>query len=113
MQTITREELHLWLENNREFRLLETLPAQNYQEGHLPKAWHLPPDQVRQEAPNLVPDTDMPVVVYCASKECDASEKTYKILKQMGYQRVWEYPGGKEDWQKEYSLTREPVSTTS
>lgn len=64
---ITREELQEKLERGDEFELVEVMPEEDYRKSHLPGAKHLPPDRVRETAPDLIPDRDVEVVVYCAS----------------------------------------------
>ncbi len=49
------------------FLLVGTLPATAYHHAHLPAAISLPPDQVAQLAPKLMPDKSAEIVVYCAS----------------------------------------------
>jgi rhodanese-related sulfurtransferase len=65
--TITREALKAKLDRHEDFQLVETLPESAYQEAHLPGAIHLPPDQLRELAPQVLPDKGAEVVVYCAS----------------------------------------------
>ena len=65
--TISREELKEKLERGDEFFLLEILPEKYYRRAHLPGAMNLPPDRVSEVAPELVPDKNAEVVVYCGS----------------------------------------------
>jgi rhodanese-related sulfurtransferase len=65
--TISRDELKKKIERKDSFLLVETLPATAYQHVHLPGAINLPPDQVRDLAPMVLPDKDADIVVYCAS----------------------------------------------
>ena len=65
--TISRDELKKKIERKDTFLLVETLPTTAYQHLHLPGAINLPPDQVRELAPKLLPDKDADIVVYCAS----------------------------------------------
>jgi rhodanese-related sulfurtransferase len=67
VKTISRDELREKIERGDNFLLLETLPAVAYQHVHLPGAINLPPDQVKQLAPKLLPDKNADIVVYCAS----------------------------------------------
>jgi len=46
---------------------VETLPTVAYHHAHLPGAINLPPDQMQQLAPTLLPDKSAEIVVYCAS----------------------------------------------
>lgn len=67
MKTISRAELKLKLDRSDNFLLVETLAAVTYHHAHLPGAINLPPDQVTQLAPTLLPDKAAEIVVYCAS----------------------------------------------
>jgi rhodanese-related sulfurtransferase len=63
--TITREELHEKMERGDAFALFEVLPVGYWRKHHLPGARSLPPDQVRSLVPELVPDPETEIVVYC------------------------------------------------
>ncbi len=65
--TISRDELKAKIDRREQFVLVETLPPPAYQHAHLPGAINLPPDQVEQLAPTLLPDPTAEIVVYCAS----------------------------------------------
>jgi len=65
--TISRDELKLKIDRGEVFHLVETLPAPTYHHAHLPGAINLPPDQVTQLAPTLLPNKEADIVVYCAS----------------------------------------------
>lgn len=67
MKTITREELKGKIDRGDSFTLVETLQAVAYQHEHLPGAINLPPDRVRELAPNLLPDKSAEIIVYCSS----------------------------------------------
>lgn len=67
VKTITRDELMEKIDRGDKFLLVETLPATAYHHAHLPGAVNLPPDQVTQVAPKLMPDKSAEIVVYCAS----------------------------------------------
>ncbi len=64
---ISRDELKMKIDRAEKFRLVETLPAASYHHAHLPGAINLPPDQVKQLAPTLLPDKAADIVVYCAN----------------------------------------------
>ena len=65
--TISRDELKQKIDRGENFLLVETLPATAYHHAHLPGAINLPPDQVMQLAPALLPNKAADIVVYCAS----------------------------------------------
>lgn len=97
-KTINREELRLKMDRKDDFILLETLPKDSFEEGHLPGAKNLPVDDIDNRASKFIPSKDTEVVVYCASSDCNASEKAAEKLVKLGYTNVIDYPGGKADW---------------
>ena len=97
-KTITRDELHSKIEQNEDFVLLETLAPKSFANGHLPGARNLPVEEIGRRASELIPGKDSEVVVYCASRTCDASEKAARKLESLGYTNVYDYLDGKADW---------------
>jgi rhodanese-related sulfurtransferase len=77
--------------------LVEALGAAFYGDAHLPGAINIPPGQVDRLAPELIPDPNTPVVVYC-SGSCSSAEDVAGRLEAVGYTSVAVYVGGKEDW---------------
>ncbi|HEV7395896.1 MAG TPA: rhodanese-like domain-containing protein [Pyrinomonadaceae bacterium] len=65
--TISRDELKEKLDRADDFLLVETLPATTYHHSHLPGAINLPPDNVASLAPQILPDKNADIVVYCAN----------------------------------------------
>jgi rhodanese-related sulfurtransferase len=65
--TIEREELKAKMDRGDDFFLVETLSEEKYRHTHLPGALNLPPDRVRELAPELLPDKEADIVVYCSS----------------------------------------------
>ncbi len=63
--TIERDELKEKIERGDAFALFEVLPAMYWRRHHLPGARSLPPEQVRELVPQLVPDKRAEIVVYC------------------------------------------------
>lgn len=96
--TISRDELKRKMDAGDDFVLVEALPSEEYRDAHLPGAVNLPPDRVRERAPELLGDTDADVVVYCANEDCPASPRTVAALREMGYENAVDYEGGKDDW---------------
>jgi rhodanese-related sulfurtransferase len=67
MKTVSREELKGKMNRGESFTLVETLSEVAYKHEHLPGALNLPPDRVRELAPNLLPDKGAEIIVYCSS----------------------------------------------
>jgi rhodanese-related sulfurtransferase len=102
MEKIDRNELRRWMDEKRNFVLIDALAEEEYHKGHLPGAINIPVDDRRFEwrVLSAEPNKTSPVVVYCASKECQASPKAAKKLEAEGYKQVYDYEAGKADWEK-------------
>lgn len=88
MNTIDTETLRDGQLQGRKFFLVDTLPEQSFARGHLPGAINIVSDDILQRAPDVLPDRNAPVVVYCASAAC----------KRAGYTQVHHFVGGKKIW---------------
>jgi len=93
-------ELRAWLDEKRPFLLLDVLPGDVHAEWHIPGSRNAAIyetsflDQVeRFHAPK-----DQPVVVYCSSKRCLASEEAARRLQEAGFSDVRRFEGGREEW---------------
>ena len=95
---MTRDELKTKVGRGGDFKLVETLAPEQFQETHLPGAINMPPDRVSELAPKLLPDKQVEVITYCASRTCHASVDAARELITLGYANVRHYAGGKADW---------------
>jgi rhodanese-related sulfurtransferase len=98
--TISRDELHDLIEADADVTVVEALPAQYYDDAHLPGAINIPHTEVRALAPTLLPDKDAAIVVYCANLPCPNSGIAAHVLTKLGYTNVREYAEGKDDWRE-------------
>jgi rhodanese-related sulfurtransferase len=95
---ITLEELTAKIREHARFALVEALPPQYYDAGHLPGAINLPLDSIEPQAAQLLPDKNTEIVVYCAGPTCQNSHVAQRKLTSMGYGRVRVFSGGKLAW---------------
>jgi len=96
--TISRDELKAKLDRGEPVTIVEALPEEYYRKAHLPGALLLPHDRVDELAPHLLPDKDVPIVVYCANLPCQNSGIAAQRLRELGYTDVRDYAEGKQDW---------------
>ena len=66
MKTISRDELQRKIDNHDDFVLVETLSETAFAHAHLPGALNLPPDRIASLAPEMLPDKNAEIIVYCA-----------------------------------------------
>ena len=103
MKTITTDELKDLREKDENVTLVNTLAADYFEKTRIPGAVNVPLEdsnfaaRVEQETGGK----DKPVVVYCASEQCNSSEKAATKLEQAGFTDVSRYTGGAAAWQKE------------
>jgi sulfur-carrier protein adenylyltransferase/sulfurtransferase len=69
-----------------------------WQEGHLPAAIHVPRGNLESRIETAVPDKSTPVVLYCASG--NRSVFGAKTLSELGYTNVHSLAGGFTDWKR-------------
>ena len=95
---ITRSELLNLIDLEPNLVLVEALPPHYFEKEHLPGAINLPLQEVTAKAAKLIPEKHATVVVYCSNSSCNNSSIGGNLLRQLGYTRVYEYSGGKQDW---------------
>ena len=62
---IGRDELRAKMDMEDPFVLIEVLAPRYYRHSHLPGALNLPPGKVAEMAPDLLPDKEAEIVLYC------------------------------------------------
>ncbi len=103
MKTITTGELKAQCGKPGGLTLVNTLGAEAFEKTKIPGAINVPLEsgdfaaRVEQEAGGK----DKPVVVYCASRQCNSSEKAAQKLEAAGFTAVSRYTDGAAAWQKE------------
>lgn len=98
VRTISREELKGKLDRGEGVVVVETLGPAYYEDAHLPGAINIPHTEVDDLAPSLLPDKAAQVVVYCSNKACQNSPQAARRLEALGYEDVYDYEEGKQDW---------------
>ncbi|HBG31692.1 rhodanese-like domain-containing protein [Candidatus Macondimonas diazotrophica] len=99
MKTISLNDLFNLLRSPTPPVLVEALPARYFAQGHLPGACNINTGEVKTLAPQLLPDKDAGIVVYCASVTCTNSDQVAVQLHALGYSDVTVFKGGKAEWQ--------------
>jgi rhodanese-related sulfurtransferase len=65
-RTISTKELKSKLDK-KQITLVETLAPERFRKAHLPGALNIPPETVKQLAPQLLPNKDAEIVTYCSN----------------------------------------------
>ena len=78
--------------------LLDVREQDEWQEGHLPGAVHIPRSNLESRVETLIPDRSREIVVYCAVGARSAFAA--KSLTELGYDNVVSMAGGFTDWKR-------------
>jgi len=97
LREIARDELRDRIDD---VTLVEALPRAAFRRLHLPNAVNIPKGEVAALAPELLPELDAEIVVYCGSWLCRSSDRVADKLRRLGYTNVRVYRGGKLDWRR-------------
>jgi rhodanese-related sulfurtransferase len=65
--TISTKDLKAKLDRKDAVKVVETLAPERYREAHLPGALNIPPEQIKELAPKLLPNKDVEIVTYCTN----------------------------------------------
>jgi rhodanese-related sulfurtransferase len=102
MKTIGTNELKSLLDKHGVL-LVNTLAAESFEKTRIPTAVNIPLDDrdFVERVENEAGGKDKPVVVYCASQQCNSSEWAAEKLETAGFAQVLDYAGGFTEWQDE------------
>ena len=65
--TISTKDLKGKLDRNESIRVVETLAPERYREAHIPGALNIPPDKIKDLAPQVLPNKNAEIVTYCTN----------------------------------------------
>ena len=65
-RAISTKELKSKLDQ-KQITVVETLAPERYREAHIPGALNIPPEQIKELAPQLLSDKNAEIVTYCAN----------------------------------------------
>jgi len=104
MKTVTAQEIKKMQDAGEEFLLVNTLPAEKFGETKIPGAVSIPQEDVdfSQRVEQQAGGKDRPVVVYCASQQCDSSTQGANKLTAAGFTDIYEFEAGWEGWRQAF-----------
>src|SRR3954467_2472292 len=85
---------------------LDIREPDEWDEGHIPSAVHVPRGNLESRIENAVVDHARPIVVYCAGGSRSACAA--KTLEELGYENVASLAGGYTDWKRNGFPTKLP-----
>jgi rhodanese-related sulfurtransferase len=100
MKTISTKELQRLREKKQSVPIINVLPNDYFAKQHIAGSVNIPLEDENfvSHVEDEVGNKAEPVVVYCASTECDASPKAAKQLEEAGFNQVLDYEEGMKGW---------------
>lgn len=92
------EEVHDALERGESVTVVDVREPEEWAEGHVPGAKHVPRGLLESRAADELPDRDARIIVHCAVG--GRSALSAKSLKEMGYTNVANMEGGMNAWRE-------------
>lgn len=83
------------IDSGDEVIILDVRTEDEYRSGHIPGAILIPNESILKTRPELLPDLDAEILVYCRSG--NRSSQAAKKLISMGYTKVYDF-GGINNW---------------
>ena len=101
---ISQEEAAQMMEEDEGHVIVDVRTQEEYDEGHIPGAICIPNEEITDTKPELLPDVDQVILIYCRSgrRSKEAAEKLFN----MGYTHIYEF-GGIIDWTGEIEKEEE------
>ena len=101
---ISQEEAEQRMEEDDGHVIVDVRTQEEYDEGHIPGAICIPNEEITDTKPELLPDVDQVILIYCRSgrRSKEAAEKLFN----MGYTHIYEF-GGIIDWTGEIEKEEE------
>ncbi|NDK33130.1 rhodanese-like domain-containing protein [Nesterenkonia haasae] len=81
--------------------VIDVRSGESWRQGRIPQSVHIPNAELASRAGDVLPDHDVPVVVYCWGPGCNGSTRAALTLATLGYTGVRELIGGFEYWARE------------
>ncbi len=102
MKNIDTGKLNEIQEKKDDLAVINVLSPEHFRQKHIPGSANIPVSEPEfiDKVDKLAGGRDQPVVVYCASEECDASEKAARKLDDAGFKEVYDFTGGMQAWQE-------------
>jgi sulfur-carrier protein adenylyltransferase/sulfurtransferase len=81
-----------------QYAVVDVREQAEWDEGHLPRAVHIPRGSLESRIEQTVPDRSQPIILYCAGGSRSAFAA--RTLEELGYENVASLAGGYTDWKR-------------
>ena len=110
IQQVSLDELKARIDDGEEITLVDVREKDEWRQGHIPGALHLPRGFLEMQAASRLPRKDATIVTYCAGGVRSAFAA--KVLQDLGYTKVESANPGFNDWKDRGFPTTQPFAFT-
>ncbi len=105
---VTAEEVIEAVTSNPDIVIIDARKPSDREKGYIEGSIALPDtDTTEQSLAEHIPGKDSAVIFYCNGRKCGRSVKSSKLAVALGYQNVYWFRGGWEEWmEKEYPVAK-------
>jgi rhodanese-related sulfurtransferase len=102
MEAIDTQDLMKLRRQDKRLAIINVLSRDEFRRRHIPGSTNIPVTDADfvESVESTIGGRDVPVVVYCAGENCEASVKAAATLDREGFRRVYDYVGGMSAWQE-------------
>ena len=97
-EQISQNEAKRIMDTESDYIIIDARTQEEFDEGHIKNAILIPEYEIQEKAPELIPDKNALILVYCRSGR--RSKIASEALAELGYTNVKEF-GGIIDWEYE------------
>lgn len=97
-EQISQNEAKRIMDTESDYIIIDARTQEEFDEGHIENAILIPEYEIQEKAPELIPDKNALILVYCRSGR--RSKIASEALAELGYTNVKEF-GGIIDWEYE------------
>jgi rhodanese-related sulfurtransferase len=101
------EELKSWLDEKKDFLLVDVMNPEYFSEKHIPGSFNAPVYEIAflEHIGKLTDDKQKTIVVYNEDPKSLATADAGSKLLKAGFENVYEFPGGLTAWEKAGNMT--------
>ncbi|MBO6938766.1 MAG: molybdopterin-synthase adenylyltransferase MoeB [Deltaproteobacteria bacterium] len=110
IKQVSLDDLNARIEGGEELTLVDVREKDEWRQGHIPDAVHVPRGFLEMQAASRLPKKDATIVTYCAGGVRSAFAA--KVLQDLGYTKVESANPGFNDWKDRGFPTTKPFAFT-
>src|SRR5690349_9189899 len=100
MHNLSKAQLKQIIDSRKDALIINVLPQESFRERHIPGSINIPfkDGSFASEVEQRATSKDKYIVVYCASTDCNLSQRAMNTLKDAGFTNVHTYEEGVKGW---------------